>query len=411
MPNHSEQPQSPPLKYYVHDKRSVNKKTPTQLKLPRAALFESALRSGAHLSSVGLLRLTVDQIRADATAKNKPFDDTPFLHEKADLTLATACFYIRASHRLPPRHTTHPAMSRTTGDAMRLCAAKVRAFRVRSMLPYHAMDALEEEDQMAVAIIYKLAASHDFCKTPTPDLAKITTTHLRFGSGLTLEHRAAREDGFVRSALGLGRGAQVSGKSMRGMSSLNSPVAADSDDEGNGPIVADLLSNPDDEFVLDIEQSSAVLQHTARFLNFPHAATLRAMLPRKGKDLSAAEYLRAALALHAALGTPAERKELNLPTPSAPALRALRTATAAAGQIVTAFDDGDDLGAIPHLTTLGRLVHMSLGKMDLLDTAGNTELDDPHGLIAALRAVYAEIPDPVQCARSMIGLTILWLIF
>lgn len=203
----------------------------TQQAFPRARLFESVVCMGAALSPQALYLLVVQQIEADG-GKFCP-------HQHTDLTLAAACFFTRAV-LYSKCGADLPVVTDAVKNALRLINAAIALWRHKYF--GDSRHALESAEDLAPAVLLRLARTHDFARLPTPDLMVYLRSELTFGANLSPAQRAAREDGYVRSAYLSPRSPAVS---LRSLSALVSSDGGDADDGASLDILDRIASAED----------------------------------------------------------------------------------------------------------------------------------------------------------------------
>lgn len=357
-----------------------------KLLLPRAVLFEAALRSGSDFSASALARLTAAQVSFDSAAAFTP--DA----RRSDLTVACACFFLRASHHLGQRgafKSQHHHFDSAISSALAALTAAVRARRFARSCP--TTDLLESDDTLALALLYNLARKHDFGRQPTPRLKTIVEKNLTFAAKSSLEYRAHRESGFVRGALAMGRAPAVSLDRLVGdLVSLDSPVQ---DEDGKGKEKEDdrsahettLAADPSSDIQGHLERTETVLQAIAERFGTSLQA-IAAVIPPQLRERTCGA-LDAALVAAAVTGSPAERETLDLPAARAPVVSKLALEAGAISSIIVgAFDEGDDAAAADHVAALARVVGTLLNKLKL---SGSSTIALPLPLPQILRVAYA----------------------
>ncbi len=366
---------------------------------PRAPLFEAAIKSGSNLSPASLYRLAAQQIQLDG---GQGFEFVE--HQRTDLTLAAACFFIRALNHTRGESTVAALGHNTViSNALRGIEKTVVAWRQKTSMD---ADRLEPATALAPAILLNFARRHGFARQPTPSVRNYIVSNLSFGKTLTYMARAAREDGFIRSAFGMPPAGHGSTRHFKSEVCLDAPRAGADADAEPDQTLSEAFEDDDCDFVPELEARDDALAYVAKLLHIdpPKGAAflpiIEALMPPSLLTDGVRGVLRALLSTNL-LAQPGSESLLREYEESKALTSAIRSAKVAARAIITALDDGDDLAALPHLTKLESLLRMILWRTG--QTGESDNLLDHTALLRELRGVYATHENAAHILPSFVA--------
>lgn len=372
---------------------TVDEDGPNLLNFPDAQLFFSALCSGRAHSRSDLDRLTAAQLSLEAAAVGR----TVALHEKHNPTLASACFYLRASAGAAVRSL---GLDAAVPPALHLIERAISKHRA-SVGVHSGDEQLEPADTLAVSILYKLAQTHDFALQPTVNLRDFVRKNLTFAPALLPDQRRHREAGFVASALGMPRQPVVSSKAMLQVIRLDHSTHARSDESPDDIFSALDAEIAGEDWAIAVLESDSLLGNLATRFNLPAPAlkSLRTPVMHADGRHGAVRAVAAAGAVlsPAALGSAKCRQAVE---------KGCAQAQEAAGSIFAALDEGADVSALPSLARAEHSLRLALHKLDLEPVTGFTLIDHTQTLQSIREKVYAVAPDELTFIQlTMVLLT------
>jgi hypothetical protein len=164
-----------------------------------------------------------EQILLDAAEKGVSPDvlREKLLHKRADPTLVLAVWVLRAHMQYVRRHGCSPARN-AIFDALHDAGMR-HIRRIIAVTP--ALRGLDQHtrNDVAFSFLTRLAQSHDFTRTPTPDVCGVLSASINASGGEM--DRKARIDSYVNAALE-SRAPATARSELKGIVSIDQPVHA-----------------------------------------------------------------------------------------------------------------------------------------------------------------------------------------